>query len=87
MRRQAGGLRLSMKLSPAETLVMYSHANKDTEFDGNMRFFVRFGMWEGDGCDYVIIVQEAHPFIVATPGKQPSRLATRHYALCRSASP
>ena len=43
----------------ADTLVMYTYSNSDPEYERNLRFFVKYGMSEGDGCDYVVIVQEA----------------------------
>ena len=45
--------------SAADTLVMYTYSNSDPEYERNLHFFVKHGMSEGDGCDYVIIVQEA----------------------------
>ena len=42
----------------ADTLVVYAYSNSDTEYERNLHFFSRHGMSEGDGCDYVIIVQE-----------------------------
>ena len=45
-----------------ETLVLYTYSNTDTEYERNLHYFVEHGMAEGDGCDYVIIVQEvSHP--------------------------
>ena len=41
-----------------ETLVLYIHSNTDPEYERNMRFFVQHGMAAGDGCEYVIIVQQ-----------------------------
>jgi hypothetical protein len=41
-----------------ETLVIYVYSASDTEYARNLHFFVRNGMWEGDGCDYVIVVQQ-----------------------------
>lgn len=43
----------------ADTLVMYTYSNSDPEYERNLQFFVKYGMSEGDGCDYVVIVQEA----------------------------
>ncbi|CAL8467738.1 g7276 [Coccomyxa elongata] len=42
----------------ADTLVIYVYSKSDTEYQRNLEFFVRNGMWEGDGCDYIIIVQQ-----------------------------
>ena len=41
-----------------ETLVLYAYSNSDAEYERNLHYFVQHGMSEGDGCDYVIIVQE-----------------------------
>ena len=43
---------------PAETLVLYVYSNSDPEYERNLRFFVEHGMREGDGCHYVIVVQQ-----------------------------
>jgi hypothetical protein len=42
----------------ASTLVLYVFSKTDLEYERNLRYFVQHGMWEGDGCDYVIIVQQ-----------------------------
>lgn len=41
-----------------ETLVLYTYSNSDPEYERNLHFFVQYGMAEGDGCNYVIIVQQ-----------------------------
>ncbi|KAA6422349.1 MAG: hypothetical protein FRX49_07819, partial [Trebouxia sp. A1-2] len=41
-----------------ETLVLYTYSNSDTEYERNLHYFVEHGMADGDGCNYVIIVQE-----------------------------
>ena len=48
-------------LLPAEvdTLVIYTYSKTDVEYEKNLAFFVQHGMWEGDGCEYLIIVQQA----------------------------
>lgn len=43
----------------SETLVIYVYSKSDTEYERNLEFFVQNGMWEGDGCDYIIVVQQA----------------------------
>ncbi len=43
----------------SSTLVMYVYSKTDLEYERNLLYFVEHGMWEGDGCDYVIIVQQA----------------------------
>lgn len=42
----------------ARTLVIYTFSNTDVEYFRNLEYFVQTGMWEKDGCDYVIIVQQ-----------------------------
>lgn len=56
----------------AETLVLYTYSNSDTEYERNLHYFVEHGMAEGDGCDYIIVVQEvscfaAHPHLYIFP--------------------
>ena len=43
--------------SAAHTLVVYIFSKTDTEYENNMRFFLRWGVAADDGCDYVIIIQ------------------------------
>lgn len=38
--------------------MLYTYSNSDTEYERNLHYFVEHGMTDGDGCDYVIIVQE-----------------------------
>ncbi len=45
-----------------ETLVLYTYSNSDTEYERNLHYFVEHGMADGDGCDYVVIVQEVCNF-------------------------
>ena len=55
----ADGSRTGKLLSWGEagTLVLYVFSPTDPEYINNLRFFAEFGMAEGDGCDYVVIVQ------------------------------
>lgn len=48
----------------ANTLVIYVFSKTDLEYERNLQYFIQHGMWEGDGCEYVIIVQQvrAHRF-------------------------
>jgi len=48
--------------SRASTLIMYVFSNTDLEYGRNLQFFIHHGMWEGDGCEYVIIVQQVGMF-------------------------
>ena len=41
----------------AHTLVVYVFSQTDTEYESNMRFFLRWGVSDGDGCDYIFIIQ------------------------------
>ena len=43
---------------PEDTLVVYIFSNTDPEYIANLRFFARHGMAAGDGCEYVVVVQE-----------------------------
>lgn len=38
--------------------MIYAFSNSDSESLRNLHFFIKHGMWEGDGCHYVIIVQD-----------------------------
>ena len=60
-RQAAAKWQLGLELLPSEhpeTLVLYTYSNSDPEYERNMHFFVQYGMAEGDGCEYVIIVQQ-----------------------------
>lgn len=35
------------------------HAHADPEYEGNLRFFLETGVAPDDGCDYLLVVQEA----------------------------
>ena len=50
-----GGIVANIKPS---TLNIYVFSNTDPEYERNLQFFIKHGMWEGDGCNYVIIVQQ-----------------------------
>jgi len=41
----------------AHTLVVYIFSKTDTEYEDNMMFFLKWGVEENDGCDYVFILQ------------------------------
>ena len=45
-------------LSQTDTVVIYTYSRTDPEYERNLQYFVEHGMWEGDGCDYIIIVQQ-----------------------------
>jgi hypothetical protein len=52
----------------ADTLVIYVYSKTDPEYERNLHFFVNHGMWEGDGCEYLIIVQQ----VWSCPGRAPN---------------
>ena len=41
-----------------ETLVVYIFSNTDPEYFNNLKFFLKWGVREGDGAYYIIVVQE-----------------------------
>jgi hypothetical protein len=42
----------------AHTLVVYIFSKTDTEYEDNLMFFLKWGVQENDGCDYVFILQD-----------------------------
>lgn len=42
----------------ADTLVIYTYSKSDPEYERNLEFFIKHGMWENDNCHYLIIVQQ-----------------------------
>ena len=48
----------ALLLREVDTLVVYTYSRTDPEYERNLAFFVSHGMWDGDGCDYLIIVQQ-----------------------------
>ena len=44
--------------NPPETLIIYTYSKSDLQYERNLNFFVEHGMWEGDGCQYIIVVQQ-----------------------------
>lgn len=59
---RGGGSSGSTK-SVADTLVMYVYADSDPEYRRNLEFFVRFGVSDNDGCEYVIVIQQVYKFL------------------------
>eukprot|EP00884_Botryococcus_braunii_P001513 jgi/Botrbrau1/11362/Bobra.0038s0111.2 len=55
-RIQTGGS--SQQTAAKDTLIMYTYSDSDPEYQKNLEFFVKHGMWEDDPCDYLIIVQQ-----------------------------
>ena len=58
----------------ASTLIMYVFSNTDLEYRRNLQFFIHHGMWEDDGCEYVIIVQQVGMFYNITADLKLMRL-------------
>ena len=55
-----------------ETLVVYIFSNTDPESFNNLKFFLKWGVREGDGAYYIIVVQEGgkspvSPHLALTP--------------------
>ena len=48
------------KVEPAwpETVVVYIFSHSDPEYFNNLKFFLKWGVREGDGAYYIIVVQE-----------------------------
>ena len=67
--------------SRSSTLVMYVYSKTDLEYERNLLYFIEHGMWEGDGCDYVIIVQQVSSPIGIVPLSGPDVL---HAMSCES---
>lgn len=44
----------------ADVLVMYVFSNTDPQYLDNLRYFVREGVAQDDGCDYVFIVNQGN---------------------------
>jgi hypothetical protein len=43
---------------PADTLVVYVFSSTDPSYEDNFRFFLNHGIQDGDGCDYVFVIQQ-----------------------------
>ena len=67
--------------SRSSTLVIYVYSKTDLEYERNLLYFIEHGMWEGDGCDYVIIVQQASSPAGILPLSDPDML---HAMSCQS---
>lgn len=65
-----------------DTLVVYIFSNTDPEYIENLRFFAQFGMQQGDGCDYVVVVQEDGKELPALPQLPPNARYLRHPNQC-----
>ena len=51
-----------------DTLIVYVYSNSDTEYERNLHFFVERGMADGDGCHYIIVVQEVGALLKSNLG-------------------
>lgn len=45
----------------ADTLVVYVYSPTDPEYANNLRYFLRQGVHDNDGCDYVFVLQSVRP--------------------------
>jgi hypothetical protein len=52
---------------PLSTLVLFNFSDSDPEYIDNLRFYVRTGIHEHDGCHHVIIVNRASDSPVRCP--------------------
>ena len=59
-----------------QTLVLYIFSNTDPEYIDNLRFYVRTGIQEGDGCHHVIVVNSGPGSPVCYRLRCPSPLIT-----------
>lgn len=66
----------------ADTLVIYVFSNTDPEYINNLRFFTQFGIQQGDGCDYVIVVQEDGQTTPPLPTLPPNAKYIKHTNEC-----
>ena len=46
------------KAGPVDTLVVYTYADRDLEFQRNLKYFLKWGVREGDGAEYYVVAQE-----------------------------
>ncbi len=46
----------------ADTLVVYVFSPTDPEYENNLRYFLREGVHDNDGCDYVFVLQSVCGF-------------------------
>lgn len=42
-----------------DVLVVYVFSNTDPEYINNLRFFLREGVNQNDGCEYLIVVNDS----------------------------
>lgn len=56
-----------------DTLVVYIFSNTDPEYLNNLNFFLKWGVREGDGAYYIIVVQEGGK----SPVRPPTNLSRR----------
>lgn len=50
-----------------DTVIIYIFSNTDPEYINNLRFFATFGISEGDGCDYFIVIQDSNEETLELP--------------------
>ena len=51
----------------ADTAVVYIFSNTDPQAGANLDFFLAYGVREGDGADYYLIIQVGEPAEVRAP--------------------
>lgn len=64
----------------SDTFVMYAFSDTDPEYLANLEFFVRHGISEGDGCDYIFVIQKETDKPVPSLPKLPSNARYMRHA-------
>lgn len=72
------GFALPAPRKSTDTLVLYVFSNTDTEYEANLRFFLKYGVQQDDGCDYLIILQQGGASKVCT-SSHPRSLFLSHF--------
>lgn len=49
----------SVRRLQRDTLVVYVFSDTDPEYIRNLRYFVSNGIWDEDGCQYIIVIQQS----------------------------
>ena len=68
----------TFKGGSVDTLVTYIFSATDLEYINNLNFFLKFGIREGDGADYVIILQQDESGEVAPLSCKPRTAVSRY---------
>ncbi|KAK9816513.1 hypothetical protein WJX72_001363 [[Myrmecia] bisecta] len=56
--KENDGIAVGQGQAAASTLIIYVYSNSDPEYSRNLHFFIKNGMRDGDGCEYLVIVQQ-----------------------------